>query len=156
MIASSDVVVVGSGAFGASAAFHLARRGARVAVLERGRLAAQTSPRAAGLTSQVRATPALTVALGDQYPSVRIEAVRGLRRVEGELAVAALARVLLSDADASVRGATASVLATLRDRAAGSALGTAMSADNDASVRRAAAAAYRKWERASNPQTGGP
>jgi glycine/D-amino acid oxidase-like deaminating enzyme len=60
MIASADVVVVGSGAFGASVAYHLARRGARVAVLERARLASQTSPRAAGLTSQVRATPALT------------------------------------------------------------------------------------------------
>jgi glycine/D-amino acid oxidase-like deaminating enzyme len=60
VIASADVVVVGSGAFGASAAYHLAVRGARVAVLERSRLASQTSPRAAGLTSQVRATPALT------------------------------------------------------------------------------------------------
>jgi glycine/D-amino acid oxidase-like deaminating enzyme len=60
VIASADVVVVGSGAFGASAAYHLARRGVRVAVLERASLASQTSPRAAGLTSQVRATPALT------------------------------------------------------------------------------------------------
>lgn len=60
MIASADVVVIGSGAFGASAAYHLARRGVRVAVLERSALASQTSPRAAGLTSQVRATPALT------------------------------------------------------------------------------------------------
>src|SRR5262249_20968613 len=60
MIASADVVVIGSGAFGASAAYHLARRGVRVAVLERTALAAQTSPRAAGLSSQVRATPALT------------------------------------------------------------------------------------------------
>jgi len=60
VIASADVVVVGSGAFGASAAYHLAHRGARVAVLERAALASQTSPRAAGLTSQVRATPALT------------------------------------------------------------------------------------------------
>src|SRR5258706_7066634 len=60
MIDSADAVVVGSGAFGASAAYHLAKRGARVAVLERFALASQTSPRAAGLTSQVRATPALT------------------------------------------------------------------------------------------------
>jgi glycine/D-amino acid oxidase-like deaminating enzyme len=60
VITSADVVVVGSGAFGASAAYHLARRGLRVAVLERAALASQTSPRAAGLTSQVRATPALT------------------------------------------------------------------------------------------------
>ncbi|HMH49388.1 MAG TPA: FAD-dependent oxidoreductase [Candidatus Acidoferrum sp.] len=60
MIASADVVIVGSGAFGASAAYHLARRGVRVAVLERAALASQTSPRAAGLTSQVRATAALT------------------------------------------------------------------------------------------------
>src|SRR5436189_1364328 len=60
MIDSADAVVVGSGAFGASVAYHLARRGARVAVLERAALASQTSPRAAGLSSQVRATPALT------------------------------------------------------------------------------------------------
>ena len=60
MIDSADVVVIGSGAFGASVAYHLARLGARVAVLERAGLASQTSPRAAGLSSQVRATPALT------------------------------------------------------------------------------------------------
>ena len=60
VIASADVVVVGSGAFGASVAYHLARRGVRVVVLERAALASQTSPRAAGLSSQVRATPALT------------------------------------------------------------------------------------------------
>jgi glycine/D-amino acid oxidase-like deaminating enzyme len=60
MITSADVVVIGSGAFGASAAYHLAKRGVKVALLERFALASQTSPRAAGLTSQVRATPALT------------------------------------------------------------------------------------------------
>src|SRR5439155_12761824 len=57
---SAEVVVIGSGAFGASAAYHLGRRGVKVAVLERSALASQTSPRAAGLSSQVRATPALT------------------------------------------------------------------------------------------------
>ena len=60
MIGAADVVVVGSGAFGASAAYHLALRGASVAVLDRAALSGQTSPRAAGLSSQVRATPALT------------------------------------------------------------------------------------------------
>jgi glycine/D-amino acid oxidase-like deaminating enzyme len=60
VITSADVVVIGSGAFGASAAYHLARRGTRVALLDRAALASQTSPRAAGLSSQVRATPALT------------------------------------------------------------------------------------------------
>src|SRR6058998_3706903 len=60
MIDAADAVVVGSGAFGSSIAYHLARHGLRVALLDRSRLASQTSPRAAGLTSQVRATPALT------------------------------------------------------------------------------------------------
>src|SRR5436853_472058 len=60
MIDAADAVVIGSGAFGSSVAYHLARHGLRVALLDRSRLASQTSPRAAGLTSQVRATPALT------------------------------------------------------------------------------------------------
>src|SRR5499427_5608194 len=60
MIDAADAVVVGSGAFGSSVAYHLARHGLRVALLDRSRLASQTSPRAAGLTSQVRATQALT------------------------------------------------------------------------------------------------
>jgi hypothetical protein len=101
-----------------------------------------------------RATPALTAALGDQHSSVRIQAVYGLRRVEGEAAAEALGRVLLSDPDPSVRRVAASALASLRDAAAGWALGNAMSADGDASVRRAAAAAYRRWEQAVRPPPG--
>jgi glycine/D-amino acid oxidase-like deaminating enzyme len=60
VIDGADAVIIGSGAFGASAAYHLARRGVKVAVLERAALASRTFPRAAGLSSQVRPTRALT------------------------------------------------------------------------------------------------
>jgi glycine/D-amino acid oxidase-like deaminating enzyme len=60
MIESADVVVIGAGAFGASIAFHLALRGRRVALLERFDIASQTSPRAAGLTLQIRPDPLMT------------------------------------------------------------------------------------------------
>jgi 4-methylaminobutanoate oxidase (formaldehyde-forming) len=53
----ADVVVIGSGGFGASTAFHLAERGAGdVVVVDRHELASQTSPRAAGLSSHARTT----------------------------------------------------------------------------------------------------
>jgi glycine/D-amino acid oxidase-like deaminating enzyme len=51
-----DVVVVGSGALGSSAAFHLAKAGKRVALVDKEEIASQTSPRAAGLSGQVRQT----------------------------------------------------------------------------------------------------
>jgi glycine/D-amino acid oxidase-like deaminating enzyme len=52
-----DAVVVGAGSFGASIAFHLADAGKRVALLDKSALASQTSPRAAGLTMQIRQLP---------------------------------------------------------------------------------------------------
>ena len=55
---SFDAAVIGAGAFGSSVAFHLARGGRRVAVLDRGGPVSQSSPRAAGLTLQVRSDPA--------------------------------------------------------------------------------------------------
>jgi glycine/D-amino acid oxidase-like deaminating enzyme len=55
-IAEADVVVIGAGAFGLSAAFHLAELGGgRVVVLDRFEPASQTSPRAAGLFKAVQA-----------------------------------------------------------------------------------------------------
>jgi glycine/D-amino acid oxidase-like deaminating enzyme len=60
MIQEADVVVIGAGAFGASIAFHLAKRGRRAALLERYAVASQTSPRAAGLTQQIRADRVMT------------------------------------------------------------------------------------------------
>jgi glycine/D-amino acid oxidase-like deaminating enzyme len=60
MIHEADAVVIGAGAFGASIAFHLANRGRRVALLERYTVASQTSPRAAGLTQQIRSDAVMT------------------------------------------------------------------------------------------------
>ena len=133
---------------------NLGRRQDDEAVAELSRILAQdpdpaVRTQAAGILGRpgdVRAIPALTAALGDQQPSVRIQAVHGLRRLGGEGAAEALGRVLLSDPDPSVRRVAAGALTSLRNPAAGSALRTAMSTDGDASVRRAAAAAYGRWE----------
>ena len=55
-----DVVVVGSGALGASAAYHLTRLGQHVALVDKAEIASQTSPRAAGLSGQLRRNPVMT------------------------------------------------------------------------------------------------
>jgi glycine/D-amino acid oxidase-like deaminating enzyme len=60
MIDKADVVVIGSGALGASTAFHLAKLGRAVALLDQATLASQTSPRAAGLSDQVRKSELMT------------------------------------------------------------------------------------------------
>lgn len=56
---TAAVVVVGSGAFGAATACHLARRGVDVVLLDQHALGSQTSPRAAGLTSQAASLPVM-------------------------------------------------------------------------------------------------
>ena len=60
MIEKTDVVVIGSGALGASTAFYLAKLGRGVALLDQAALASQTSPRAAGLSGQVRQSELMT------------------------------------------------------------------------------------------------
>ena len=60
MIDAAECVVIGSGSLGASVAFHLAARGRQVALLDKHDLGSQTSPRAAGLTSQARDTEFMT------------------------------------------------------------------------------------------------
>jgi glycine/D-amino acid oxidase-like deaminating enzyme len=60
MIDAVECVVIGSGALGSSAAFHLAKAGKQVALLDKHALGSQTSPRAAGLTSQARGTDLMT------------------------------------------------------------------------------------------------
>jgi glycine/D-amino acid oxidase-like deaminating enzyme len=55
MISTAEAVVIGAGAFGSSLAYHLAKLGLRdVVLLDRFAVGAQTSPRAAGLTQQIR------------------------------------------------------------------------------------------------------
>ena len=56
MIDRADVVVIGSGGFGAATAFHLTERGVAPVVVDRHEPASQTSPRAAGLVSHARTT----------------------------------------------------------------------------------------------------
>jgi glycine/D-amino acid oxidase-like deaminating enzyme len=60
MVTHADAVVIGAGAFGASVAYHLARRGKQVVLLDAHEAVTQTSPRAAGLTQQIRADSLMT------------------------------------------------------------------------------------------------
>ncbi|MFI5015148.1 MAG: NAD(P)/FAD-dependent oxidoreductase [Hyphomicrobiales bacterium] len=56
----ADAVVIGAGALGAATAFHLAKAGLSVALLDKGELASQSSPRAAGLSGQLRSDAIMT------------------------------------------------------------------------------------------------
>jgi glycine/D-amino acid oxidase-like deaminating enzyme len=58
--AQADAVVIGSGGLGAATAFHLARAGLQVALLDRAGIASQTSPRAAGLSGTLRDDDGMT------------------------------------------------------------------------------------------------
>jgi len=61
MLREAEAVVIGSGALGSSVAFHLAKAGlAPVALVDKHEIASQTSPRAAGLTAQIRQSELMT------------------------------------------------------------------------------------------------
>ena len=76
---SADAVVVGAGAFGVSAAFHLARAGLKqVVLLDRYEPGSQTSPRAAGLFKLVQADEVMT-----RLAQLSIEIVTGFERETG-------------------------------------------------------------------------
>jgi glycine/D-amino acid oxidase-like deaminating enzyme len=75
--ARAAAVVIGAGAFGAATAYHLARRGLDVALLDQHALGSQTSPRAAGLTSQADPFPVLA--------RLRREACDAFARFEEEM-----------------------------------------------------------------------
>src|SRR5437867_191665 len=61
MLREAEAVIIGSGALGSSVAFNLAKAGiASVAWVDNHQIASQTSPRAAGLTSQIRQSDLMT------------------------------------------------------------------------------------------------
>ena len=68
---TADVVVVGAGVAGLSTAMQLARRGARVVVLERERIGNGSTGRAAGLLGQLRGTSEHTRMMMDGLNIVR-------------------------------------------------------------------------------------
>ncbi len=103
MITRASVIVIGSGGFGSSTAYHLARRGVRdVVLLDRHELGSQTSPRAAGLTSKLASTE-----LGIRMIH---EAVETLARLEADTGhgvgftrVGAMRVVLTEEGEAQIR-----------------------------------------------------
>ena len=76
MTETAAAVVVGSGAFGAATACHLARRGVDVVLVDQHALGSQTSPRAAGLTSQAASLPVMA--------RLRREACEAFERFEAD------------------------------------------------------------------------
>jgi D-amino-acid dehydrogenase len=76
----TDVVVVGGGAIGVSAAYELARRGASVTLLERGELASGCSSGNAGLLCPGHSQPLAT-------PSALQEGLRSLHRADSPLGI---------------------------------------------------------------------
>ena len=73
---SSKVVVIGGGIVGCSTAYHLARLGVEVVLLERKKLTSGTTFHAAGLVGQLRSSANVTQLLG--------ESVKLYRRLEAE------------------------------------------------------------------------
>jgi glycine/D-amino acid oxidase-like deaminating enzyme len=74
---SADAIVIGAGAFGASTAYHLARRGLKTALVDQHALGSQTSPRAAGLTSKADTMPTMA--------RLRHEACEAFERFESQM-----------------------------------------------------------------------
>jgi len=74
---TTDAIVIGSGAFGASTAYHLAKRGLKVTLVDQHALGSQTSPRAAGLTSKADTLPTMA--------RLRHEACEAFERFESEM-----------------------------------------------------------------------
>jgi glycine/D-amino acid oxidase-like deaminating enzyme len=88
----ADVVIVGAGIVGCATAYHLARRGASVHVIERGRVAGEQSSRAWGFLRQQGRHPAevpLAAAALELWPNLERELGADLEFVRGGILVPA-------------------------------------------------------------------
>ncbi len=104
-MASPDIVVVGGGIIGCSIAWHLARAGIRVAVVERGRVGGQASGAAAGMLAPISEAdgPGPFLDLGLASLAVFPEVAGQLREETGidvEYVPSGLLRVALDEAEA--------------------------------------------------------
>src|SRR5262249_47534304 len=80
MLHEAAAVVIGSGALGSSVAFHLAKSGVTpVALIDKHEIASQTSPRAAGLTSQIRDSEVMT-----RLATMAVEKIKNFTAETGE------------------------------------------------------------------------
>ena len=82
-MASLTAVVIGAGALGASTAYHLARRGADVTLVDQYAPGSQTSPRAAGLTNTKAASTEIMARLTDEATETLAHFERGHRHRAG-------------------------------------------------------------------------
>jgi glycine/D-amino acid oxidase-like deaminating enzyme len=80
MLREAAAVVIGSGALGSSVAYHLTKAGlAPVALVDNHEIASQTSPRAAGLTAQVRQSELMT-----RLAKLAVEKIKNFTAETGE------------------------------------------------------------------------
>jgi len=80
MLREAAAVVIGSGALGSSVAYHLTKAGlAPVALVDKHEIASQTSPRAAGLTAQVRQSELMT-----RLAKLAVEKIKNFTAETGE------------------------------------------------------------------------
>jgi glycine/D-amino acid oxidase-like deaminating enzyme len=80
MLREAAAVVIGSGALGCSVAYHLAKSSvAPVALIDKHEIASQTSPRAAGLSSELRKSELMT-----RLAVMSVEKIKGFAAETGE------------------------------------------------------------------------